>query len=315
MALPQDNRFINQVVASTREHARPYLVDALFKSNALFARLYGKGKVVIDGGEEIRIPFMYDRLPGGWYSGLGPFAIQQKEILTSLRFDWKQVYRSITLPGIDIAKNMGPHRLFDLVAAQLSGARMSISDDIGTELYNDGSDVNKITGLRLATSNTGTYGKIARGAGAIADAIEGNVDTTGGSVTLPFINSLMGTASAGGAEKPDLLMTTQVLWDAVWARVQPQQRYVNKDDFAGVGFDSIRISSGDLVADDKCPSGYLFGLNTNYCEFYVMEGYDFYVRGPFELQTQDGFTAQVVMYLEMAISNPRLNFQASGLTA
>ena len=45
---------------------------------------------------------------------------------------------------------------------------------------------------------------------------------------MPFINSLMGTASAGGAEKPDLLITTQTLWDALWTRVQPQQRKLRR---------------------------------------------------------------------------------------
>src|SRR3990167_8681396 len=205
MAIPQDSRFINQVVASTLDEIRPDLVDNLFRSNALFARLYGKGKVVLDGADEIRIPFIYDRLPGDWYTGLGPFAVTQKEILTSLRFNWKSVYTSITLPGIDVFKNSGPYRSFDLVAAQLTTARMTLADKLGDALYNDGTNSAQLTGLRLAIATTGTYGQVVRGSDVIGTAIQGNVDTTGGAVTLPFINSLMGTASRGGAEKPDLL--------------------------------------------------------------------------------------------------------------
>ena len=317
MAIPQDSRFINQVVASTLDEIRPDLVDNLFRSNALFARLYGKGKVVLDGADEIRIPFIYDRLPGDWYTGLGPFAVTQKEILTSLRFNWKSVYTSITLPGIDVFKNSGPYRSFDLVAAQLTTARMTLADKLGDALYNDGTNSAQLTGLRLAIATTGTYGQVVRGSDVIGTAIQGNVDTTGGAVTLPFINSLMGTASRGGAEKPDLLMTTQTIWDAVWARVQPQQRYPNpsQQDIANVGFDVININGAALVSDNKCPSGYLFGLNTNYIEFYVGQGYDFYVRGPFPLQVQDGFTAQILMYCELAIQAPGLMFNASGLTA
>lgn len=317
MALPQDSRYINQVVASTLDEVRPVLVDNLFQSNALLAKLYNKGKVVIDGGEEIRVPFIYDKLPGDWYTGLGPFAMTQKEILTSLRFDWKSVYASITLPGMDVFKNATPHRAFDLVAAQLTTARMTIADKIGTALYNDGTNASQLTGLRLAIATTGTYGKIVRGSDVIGTAIQGNVDTTGGAITVPFINSLMGTASRGGAEKPDLLVTTQPLWDAVWARVQPQQRYPNPgaNGTANVGFAGIDINGSTLVADSHCPSGYLFGLNTDYIEFYVGEGRDFYMRGPFDLQGQDGFTAQIVVYCELAVQAPGLNFAASGLTA
>ena len=317
MALPQDSRFINQVVASTLQEIRPDLVDNLFRSNALFARLYGKGKVVLDGSENIRVPFIYDRLPGDWYTGLGPFAVTQKEVITALVFNWKSVYTSITLPGIDVFKNQGPYRAFDLVAAQLTTARMTIADKLGDALYNDGTNVAQLTGLRGAIATTGTYGGITRDSSVVGTAVQGNVDTTGGAITIPLINSFMGTASRGGAEKPDLLVTTQTLWDAVWARVQPQQRYPNpsQQDIANVGFDVININGAALVADSHCPSGFLFGLNTNYMEFYVGQGYDFYVRGPFPLQVQDGFTAQILMYCELALQAPGMMFMASGLTA
>jgi hypothetical protein len=317
MAIPQDTRFITQVVASTLDEVRPDLVDNLFRSNALFARLYQKGKVVLDGADEIRIPFIYDRLPGDWYTGLGPFAVTQKEIITSLRFNWKSVYTSITLPGLDVFKNSGPYRSFDLVAAQLTTARMTLADKLGTAIFNDGTNAAQLTGLRGAIGTSGTYGGITRDSSVVGTAVQGNVDTTGGAITLPFINSLMGTASRGGAEKPDLLVTTQTLWDAVWARVQPQQRYPNpsQQDIANVGFDVININGAALVADSHCPDGYLFGLNTNYMEFYVGQGYDFYVRGPFPLQVQDGFTAQVLMYCELALQAPGLMFVASSLTA
>ncbi len=317
MALPQDSRYLNDVVSFTRDAVRPDLVDGLFNSNPTFARMYNRQRVTMQGGDQIRQAFMYDKLPFAWYTGLGGFSTTTRETNTMMVFDWKQVAAEITLPGIDVFKNSGPHKIFDLVSNKLANAQMTLSDALGTELFNDGTDSTKIAGLRLATSNTGTYGGIARGTGAIADAVEGNVDSTGGAITLPFINSLMGTASAGGAQKPDLLVSTQTLWDATWARVQPQQRYPNptQQDIANVGFDVININGAALVADSHCPSGYLFGLNTRYMEFIVGEGKDFYIRGPFELQTQDGFTAQVVLYVALVVQAPRLFFQASGLTA
>lgn len=319
MALPQDTRYIDQVVASTWDEVRPVVIDLTFSSNSLLARLYQKGKVMLDGAAEIRVPFMYDRLPGGAYTGLGPFAITQKEIITSLRFDWKQNYVSFTLPGIDVFKNAGPHRAFDLVASQMTAARMTLADNIGTQIYNDGTASDEMLGLRLALATTGTYGKIVRGSDVIGTAIQGNVDTTGGSITLAFINSLMGTASRGGATQPDLLITTKTLWDAVWARVQPQQRYPVGNNAAAqmaqIGFQTIEINGSALIADSHCPSGYLFGLNTDYIEFYIGSGYDFALRGPFPLHNQDGFTAQLLLYSELCVQAPNLQFMASGLTA
>ena len=94
-------------------------------------------------------------------------------------------------------------------------------------------------------------------------------------------------------------------------------RYPNpsQQDIANVGFDVININGAALVAYSHCPTGYVFGLNTRFMEFIVGEGKDFYIRGPFELQTQDGFTSQVILYAELVLQAPRLTFQASGLTA
>ena len=315
MALAQDLRYYNNLVTSTKDAVRPMLVDQIYNSNALLARLYKKDKIVLQGGNEIQIPIIYDQENGDWYSRLEPFSTSMKETFTMMRFDWKSVYTEITLPGIDVFMNSGPGKAFDLVNAKLTNARMTLSNKLGTALYNAGTDANQLTGLLLALAATGTYGKMARSASP-GTVIAGNVDTTGGAINVATINSLMGTASRGHAEKPDLIITTPTLWDALWARVQPQQRFSAKDGpSADVGFDYINISGAAVVADSKCPAGYVLGLNTNYIEFYVGEGYDFYLRGPFELQNKDGFTFQILMYCELAVSAPNLCFMASGLSA
>lgn len=319
MALPQDSRFINNVLTSTMDEIRPILVDLLFKSNALFARLYSKEKVVVDGGAEIRIPFLYDKLPNGFYTGTGPFSTGQKEFMTDLRFNWKQARAEITLPGIDVFKNSGPHQIFDLVSTNMKAAQLTLADLLGTELFNDGSNTASITGLQAALgSNTNVYGGITRDSSVQGAAIKpGTVDTTAPAVSLAFINQLMGKASRGGAAKPDLLVTTQDIYDAVWVRAQPTQRVSGGSDHdyvTKIGFDAIYINGALLIADSHQNAGFIHGINTDYVEFYVGRGKDFYVRGPFELPTDDAFTSQVIVYCELAMQAPSLGFQASGVT-
>lgn len=319
MALPQDSRFINNVITTTLDEIRPVLIDQLFNSNSLFARLYSKDRVMVDGGAEIRVPFLYAGLPGGAYTGTGPFVATQREIMTDLRFQWKQNYVSFTLPGIDVFKNSGAHQIFDIVSTHMKAAQMTLADNIGTQMYNDGSTIAEITGLRAAIgSRSNTYGGLTRSTSdPVSNKILPIVDTTGGPITVPFINSLMGQASRGGAAKQDLLMTSQDLWDAVWARVQPAQRIPGGSDHdyvTKIGFDAIYINGALLTSDSHCPATFLFGVNTEFIEFYVGQGKDFYVRGPFELPTDDAFTAQLIQYSELAVQAPSLNFTASGLT-
>jgi hypothetical protein len=316
MALGTDARTLNDIVTAALPEFRPDLVDGVFNSNPFLARLMAKEKVLLDGGEEIRCNIIYDKLPGGWYSGLGPFSTSTKETFTPLRFFWKQVRAEITLPEIDLFKNMGPHKIFDLLGGKMAVAKMTLADLVGTALYNDGTDIQQPLGLRLATIETGTYGEIARGTDALGTAVKGNTDATGGAITLPFLNAQMGEASAGGAQKPDLLLTTQTLWDAIWARVQPQQRFTKGSGEAwDVGTNYIEINGSTLVADSHCPTGYVFGVNTDFAEFYVGQGKDFYFRGPFPFPDQDGLTGQLILYCALAITAPRMTFNASGLVA
>lgn len=317
MANPQDLRFINDVVAASLDEQRPVLVDLTFRSNALFCTLYEKDKVFIAGGEEIRVPFIYGKLDGGSYKGLGNFPVQTKENMTDLRFEWKQNFAAFTLPEIDVFKNSSPHKIFDLVAAKSESCRLTLADNIGTQLFSDGSNDADVTGLRLALSDTGTYGKIPRGADPQGSAIRGNFITTGGPITPAMVNTLMGRASRGGATKPDLLITTQTLWDALWARLQPQQQFPTTstyDYLARAGFKYIEINGSAIVVDSHCPDGFMFGLNTDYVEFYIGQGKDFYMRGPFPLIQQDGFTAQLILYSELAVQAPDLCFMANNLT-
>ena len=316
MPLPTDSRTINDVVSATLVEVRPDLYDGTFNSNSLLARLYNKEKVLLDGGDQVRTNLVYDKLPGDWYTGLGPFSTATKETWTQLVFDWKTIYAEITLPGIDLFKNSGPHKQFDLIAGKLTVARMTIADKVGTALFNDGTNSAAPIGLRQAINTTGSYGGVTRGTDALGTAVKGNVDTTGGSITVPFINNLQGTASAGGAQKCDLLMTTQVLYDAVWARTQPQQRFSAKDGPSwDLGADYININGAGLTADSHVPTGYCFGINTDFAEFWVGQGYDFYFRGPYPFPDQDGFTGQVIFYCALALPSPRMHFSASGLTA
>src|SRR3990167_573908 len=157
MAIPTDSRALNQILSLTRDEVRPELHDLYFNSNPLFARLAAKNKIKLSGADEIRVPFIYDKLHGGWYTGLGGFSTTSKEVITVMRFTWKQNYSEMTFPEIDLFKNSGPYQIVDIVAAHMKVATMTIAESVGSAIFNDGTDPQALTGLRLALAETGTY--------------------------------------------------------------------------------------------------------------------------------------------------------------
>ena len=105
-------------------------------------------------------------------------------------------------------------------------------------------------------------------------------------------------------EKPDLILTTQTIWNRFWERSQTSERNV-AEDLRAIGFDSVRFNGADVVVDPHCPSGYIWLLNTKYMEFWVLEGKDFYLRGPFEVHNEDARVWQCVTYCDLVCTGPR----------
>ena len=174
-----------------------------------------------------------------------------------------------------------------------------------------------ITGLLAATddgTNVANYGGITRDTSEVGTSVKSNYDGTGGVISHTLLGTQYGKAIIGN-EKPDLLITTQTIWDALEARSQPQQRY-GSEDMVKAGFDVFRFRSADVVVDSHCPSGYIFGLNTDYLKLVLHKD-----RVPAEFtgwkQTanQDVRIGQLLMMAEMVCSSPRLQFQMRNVTA
>jgi hypothetical protein len=47
-----------------------------------------RDRVLLDGGEKIRQPIIYDKMNSDWYSGLDTFDISRKQTKLPLIFDW-----------------------------------------------------------------------------------------------------------------------------------------------------------------------------------------------------------------------------------
>ena len=314
--LAQTDTFTN-FVTSTARNRRGGLIDNFFKSNPVFALIKRQKSVSLDGGESIFENFVYAGMGGGSYGRNSQFDTTIKEFSTAIRFNWKFNYAPVNLSTIDVELNDSPQRVFNLVDAAMKNAEITLMDNMGTQLYADGTGNGNldIDGLGNGVSQSGAYGGITRETTAATPGLalrSGADDTTGGQLALANINVQFGNCVVG-REKPNLIPTTQLLWNKIWARSQPSER-TTSEVMRDIGFESVRFNGADVTVDSHVPSGNLYLLNTSEHVLYVHRKWDMRFRGFMEQVNQQTQIGQQIIWSNYIVRSPRTSGKMSGIT-
>src|SRR5690606_15244617 len=255
------------LTATTRKHYLPTLVDNVFNATPLLQYLRRKQKPA-PGGTKLVQPLIYAaNTSRGSYRGYDILDVAPTDEITAAEFEWKQLYVSLTISGLEEAVNRGTAAVLNLLESKMEIARMSLIEEFSKQLWGDGTGNNgkDITGIRAAIddgSNVAVYGGIDR---TQYSWWKSQYNDNGGSprpLTLGLINSMI-TACSRGADTVDLIVTTPTLWDALWELLQKQQRY-EAVRVADTGFDEIRFRGRSVIYDDDCPDGTIWFINSKY---------------------------------------------------
>lgn len=315
MAVPTRTQTLNTFVSSTAEHRRPDLIDNFFGSAPVWAMIRKRKAVPLRGGEVIKSSHIYGALPAGSYGRGDEFGTEVTEFATTMVHNWKFCRSEVNLNVIDVDLNDSPEQTFDLVEAAMENGELSLIDDMSDQLYGDGTgNGNKdLDGLAIAVSRTGTYGGIVRGTDSQGSSIRAAVeDTTGGALALATVNTHFGTCTVG-RKKPDLLVTTQTLWNKIWERSQPSEQ--NKPSaMRDIGFEAVRMNGADVTVDSHVPSGFLYLLNMEFFSLYTHKKWDFRFRGFMEPSNQQVQLGQLIVWCNLVCRGPRFQGVASGLS-
>lgn len=303
--------------AAVRKKYLPTLIDQIFISNALLAKLMAQNQVVFDSGLKIAQPVLYGQLAGGSYFGLDSFDISYKQTQTYAEWDWKAVYVNVTIPGTDMARTEGDEKIIGLVQSKMETASMTMQELLSAQIFGDGTgnaskDFDGLLNGVDSGSIYATYGGIERTANGWWAS---QMDTTGGAVTLDAIQNMIGLCTIG-AKKPNLCFTTQALWNKIWARVQPQQRFLDgKSDLAKVGFSGINFNNHmEILVDNHCPSGYMYFLNSEYWKLILNRHRNFFWTAEKSPTDQDAYVRQLLTMGNLICVQPRVQGVMTGLS-
>lgn len=334
MSLPTDGRSLNNLLTTTFDARLDQIYDGFFNTNPIFERLYQRDRVdpgtVIQfgGGAQIEIPILYNA-PTAVSYGTGDTAdTTETEVVTMLQFAWKQAWVPINISGLKLAQNAGGSetRFFDLIEILAESAFNSLADKMGTMLFSDGAgngskDWDGLKNGVNVSGNYATYGGITRSstAGDAGNAINGQVDATGGVMSKALLQKTFGNCTFNRA-MPDVICCLQAQWNELWERVEAADRNA-PGPLRDVGFNTIRFNGAEVVADSHVPSGTVWMLNTQYVKMCFLNGHDFVRRSVrdftgngFPVFNQDMMVDQLIAYGNFAVPGPRYCGQIQNVT-
>ena len=257
------NSNFDNLLTTTLANYRKTLTDNVFTARPLTYTLMEKGRIrMLNGGTKVVEPLIYglnDTV--GSYSGYDSIALTPQTGISAAEFEWRQYAASISISGIEEAKNNGDAEIINLLEAKIMQAEESMREGFNTMFFADGTGNSSKdwNGLDNLVDNTGTVGNIDSSTYTWWKSYK---ETTATALTLAQMATAYNSVSVGN-DHPDTLLTTQTLFEKYEALLQPTLRYTDTKT-ADAGFQNLLFKAAPVMYDTGCTAGTFFFLNSKY---------------------------------------------------
>jgi len=263
--MPAGNSNFDALLSTTLANYRDQLTDNVFTARPLTYFLMDKGRIrMLDGGTKIVEPLIYGQNSTvGSYSGYDTISLTAQTGISAAEFEWKQYAASIAISGIEEAKNNGEAEIINLLEAKIMQAEESLREGFNTMFFGDGSgnSAKNWNGLGNIVENNNTVGGIDS-SDALNSWWRSYEENTAGALTLAQMSTAYNSVSVGN-DHPDMVLTTQTLFEKYEALLQPQLRYTDTKT-ADAGFQNLLFKAAPVTYDAHCTAGVMFFLNSKY---------------------------------------------------
>lgn len=309
---------ITDINAYTHNYIVPRCTDVVFKRSPVFTRLSTRNAQRFEGGLQIWRPIIVASLPGDSITRGQTLTFSYAPTESALVVNMKGYAVGVKLYGWDSMLNQGPLAVFKQVELKFQNASARMAEILATDMYLDdtGARAAKLTGFDIWYDDGTNYASVGGIARADAPGLSAYT-TTLTTFSLLDLQVAYGNAVIG-PEHPDLIVCTQAAYNLIWTAKEPAQRYVNMEgDLAQVGFESFRFNAADVVVDNYLRTtsgatpGIMFGLNTEYVEWYFSTNplWQFGFTGFKVAQNTIDVEGQFLVGSNIVVPNPRTGFK------
>ena len=257
------NSNFDNLLSTTLANYRATLTDNVFTARPLTYKLMEKGRIrMLNGGTKIVEPLIYGQNDTvGSYSGYDTIALTPQTGISAAEYEWKQYAASISISGIEEAKNNGEQEIINLLEAKIMQAEESLREGFNQMFFasGTGNSSKDWNGLGNLVESGNTVGGIDSSVYSWWQSYEENTATA---LTLAQMSTAYNSVSVGN-DHPDVLLTTQTLFEKYEALLQPQLRYTDTKT-ADAGFQNLLFKAAPVMYDEHCTAGVFFFLNSKY---------------------------------------------------
>ena len=310
------NPNFDALLSTTLANYRDKLTDNVFTARPLTYWLNDKSRIQTEtGGTKIVEQLIYGQNSTvASYSGYETLSLTPQDGISAAEYDWKQYGASIAISGIEEAKNNGEHAIINLLEAKIMQAEESLREGFNQMFYADG------TGNSGKNWNgLGNLVESGNTVGGINSATAGNEywrsyeENTAGALTLLQMATAYNSVSVGN-DHPDVILTTQTLFEKYESLLQPQLRYTDTKT-ADAGFQNLLFKSAPIMYDVHCTAGVMYFLNSKYIKL-VGHSDKWFAQTDFvRPENQDARFALIMCYGNLVTSNRKKQGKLTAKTA
>ena len=231
----------------TQKYFAPVLADSIFKPSPTYWRLTRLGKKFDGGGAIVWSVGLSEEVQGGAYYGTQVLDTSLSDSVSPAEIQWKWYYQSITVPMTDLLMNGGRSQVISLVKAKEEMAMGSLLQKLSRAIYGTAPNNTSIDldALPNILASSGTYATITISGQWQSNGGNGPA-SGGGNVSVTNMMTDYGNATYGN-EEPDTCITTQSGYNAFWALLQTNQRYMRDDETTRAGFKNHLMFNNSVV--------------------------------------------------------------------
>jgi len=304
------NSDFDEILSTTLKNYIPKLTDNIFSARPLFYALTN-GQTIrrISGGAKIVVPLIYGtNSTAGSYSGTDTISTTAQTGISAAEYDWKQYAATVTINGMEEAKNNGEAQIIDLLEGKIFQTQETIIENMNTMFFADGTGNSSkdMNGLNNLVGTGLTIGGIdatdADNSWWRSTLRNGPADAGAGVLTVAAMATVYNSVSVGN-DQPTIIITDQDEYEAYEALLDGQIRYTDTD-MADGGFQNLLFKGAPITFDsDTNLDGKMFFLNTKYLQL-VAHSDVWFKPTPFVRPTnQDAVFSQLLCYGELTVSN------------